>query len=482
MSFGKKMFHGLAWSAFDRVSMQIVQFLIGIILARILTPKEYGVMGILLVFIALANVFIDSGFTKALIQKKDRNKNDISTIFFFNIGISILCYLLLWFGAPFISDFYQENSLISFLRVLALTLLINSIFAVPTTLITIQLDFKTLTKINFIATIISGIIAVYLAYTGFGVWALIIQTLAKSTIMAILVWFYNKWRPSLVFSRSSFISLFRFGSNILISSLLNTAVNNMSSLFIAKLISTKDLGYYTRGTQFSDFTFGMVNSIIDRVLLPSLSLVQDQKKILISHTRKIIKSTALLVFPIFLFLTVMAKPLILLLLTEKWLPAVPIMQLFCLARMITILSGVNVNLLYVLGRTDLALKQQYWKIVVRVILLLVALQFGIVYVALGELISTCIHFFINTYYPGKFMKYGAFSQIKDLSKILLAAIIMSIVTYLVSYFIENLIFKLTFASIFAVITYYLSIKVLKIPEFKMIVNQSNNFLNPKSKD
>ena len=343
MSFGKKMFHGLAWSAFDRVSMQIVQFFIGIILARILTPKEYGVIGILLVFIALANVFIDSGFTKALIQKKDRNETDISTIFFFNICISIVCYLVLWFASPFVSEFYQESTLTPLLRVLAVTLLINSVYAVPITLFTIQLDFKTLTKINFAATIFSGIVAIYMAYKGFGVWALIVQTLTKSLLMAILVWFFSRWRPQLIFSKNSFKQLFKFGSNLLISSLLNTFVNNISSLFIAKLISTKDLGYYTRGTQFSDFTFGMVNSIIERVLLPGLSIVQDQREILIGHTRKILKSTALLIIPIFLFLTVMAKPIIVILLTDKWLPAVPVMQFFCLARMITILSGINVT-------------------------------------------------------------------------------------------------------------------------------------------
>ncbi|APA65501.1 lipopolysaccharide biosynthesis protein [Maribacter sp. 1_2014MBL_MicDiv] len=475
MSFGKKMFHGLAWSAFDRVSMQIVQFFIGIILARILTPKEYGVIGILLVFIALANVFIDSGFTKALIQKKDRNETDISTIFFFNIGISIVCYLVLWFASPLISEFYQETTLTPLLRALALTLLINSVYAVPTTLFTIQLDFKTLTKINFIATIISGIVAIYMAYKGFGVWALIIQALTKSILMAILVWFFSRWRPQLIFSKKSFKQLFKFGSNLLISSLLNTFVNNISSLFIAKLISTKELGYYTRGTQFSDFTFGMVNSIIERVLLPGLSIVQDQREILIDHTRKILKSTALLIIPIFLFLTVMAKPIIVILLTDKWLPAAPIMQFFCLARMITILSGINVNLLYVLGRTDLALKQQYLKIAIRIVLLLVGLQFGIFFVALGELISTCIHYFINTYFPGKIMKYGAFSQIKDLNKIIIAGVIMAVASFTVTQVFESLILQLSLASLIALLSYYASIKILKIREFNMIKNQLLNF-------
>jgi len=470
------MFQGMAWSAIERVSVQAVQFVLGIILARILTPKEYGIIGILIVFIAISNVFIDSGFTKALIQKQERTEKDKSTVFWFNIIISLICYGVLWLAAPFVADFYGIELLSILLRVLAISLIINALLAVPTTLLTIKLDFKTITKINLISTIISGGIAIYMAYTGFGVWALVAQTLARSIFTAILMWFWIQWKPNWVFSKTSLKGLFSYGSNLLASSLLNVTVNNFYALFIAKLISTEDLGYYTRGTQFSDVVYGVVGSVLDNVLLPGLSTIQDQREILINHTRNIIKATAVLVVPLFLFLSVIAEPLIRVLLTEKWILAVPIMQIFCVARLITLISGINVNLLYVIGRTDLTLKQQYVKIGVRVVFLIAALKFGIIYIAIAELLSTVLHFFINTYYPGKIMKYGAFAQLKDLMMIIVAGLLMALIVFGTTYFIENDILKLCIAPIVAILSYFGLVHLFKIQELSSIISKSREFL------
>tara|TARA_R110000744_G_scaffold266200_5_gene380177 strand:+ start:543 stop:1979 length:1437 start_codon:yes stop_codon:yes gene_type:complete len=472
MGIGDKMVSGMAWSAVERLSIQIVQFIIGIVLARLLTPQEYGIIGILIVFIALSQVFIDSGFTKALIQKQNRTDQDTSTVFWFNIVISTFFYFILYFGAPYVSEFYKIELLSPLLRVLAISLIVNALYAVPATLFTIDMDFKSLTKINFISTMLSGGIAVYMAYTGYGVWALVIQTLVRSCLMAILMWFMVRWKPKFIFSKESFKQLFSFGSKLLISSLLSQIVNNFYNLFIAKFISTKDLGYYTRGTQFSDVTFTTINSILDRVLLPSLAPIQNQQIVLVKNTRSIIKASALLIVPIFLFLALLAKPIITVLLTEKWLPAVPIMQLFCLARMITIISGINVNILYVLGRTDLALKQQYVKIAIRVLFFILALKFGIIYIALAELLSTIVHFFINTYYPGKIMNYGARSQLKDIRLIFLSGCIMVLFTFFSIFYIDNVILKLIVAPIVAIVIYIGSILILKVPEFNLIVERA----------
>jgi teichuronic acid exporter len=473
------MFHGMAWSAVERLSVQAVQFGLGIVLARILTPKEYGVLGILLVFITIANVFVDSGFTKALIQKQDRTADDISTVFFFNIAISLVCYVVLWFSAPLIANFYELDQLTSLLRVLSASLIINALFAVPVTLITIELDFKTLTKVNFTTALISGAIAVYMAFNGYGVWALVAQILIRSALTVVLVWWVLKWMPKGSFSKKSLQQLFSYGSKLLASSLLNVTVNNFYALFIAKLISTKDLGYYTRGTQFSDVVFGVLSSVLDSVLLPGLSKVQEQREVLIQQTRNIIKATALLIIPLFLFLSVIAEPLIRFLLTEKWMAAVPIMQIFCIARMITIISGINVNLLYVIGRTDLALKQQYSKIAVRVILLIAALKFGIIYIALAELLSTIIHFFINTYYPGKIMNYGARAQVKDLQAITLAALLMATVVFCSIYFIHNDVLKLCIAPLLALPIYFGFLRLFKVKELNSIILKANEFLKKK---
>ncbi|SDL40190.1 lipopolysaccharide biosynthesis protein [Kriegella aquimaris] len=472
MGLGDKMFKGMAWSAVERLSVQAMQFIIGIVLARILTPEEYGIIGILIVFIAISQVFIDSGFTKALIQKQNRTEDDISTVFLFNIAIGSLCYALLWISAPFIADFYELDKLNILLRVLALSLIVNALFTVPITLYTINLDFKVLTKVNFSAVIISGAVAIYMAFSGYGVWALVAQTLIKSVVVALLMWFGLKWKPNWVFSKTSLRGLFRYGSNLLASSLLNVAVNKSYELVIAKISSAQDLGYYTRGTQFSDYVYGIMSSVLERVLLPGLSGLQDQIIILVKHTRSIIRATALLVVPIFLFLTVIAEPLIRFLLTEKWMPAVPIMQLFCIARAITIISGINVNLLYVIGRTDLALKQQYAKLSIRVVLLVIALKYGIVYIAMAELASTTIHFFINTHYPGKIMKYGAFQQIKDMIPIIISGIIMAAAVYFANYYIDNDILKLGIAPVIAIPVYFLFIHLFKVKELKMILDKT----------
>lgn len=470
MSLASQMLKGMVWSAIERFSVQTVQFIIGILLARILTPQEYGIIGVLLVFILISNVFIDSGFTKALIQKQKRTEEDISTVFWFNISIGVLCYFILWIAAPYIAKFYELESLTTLLRVLSFSLIINALFAVPTTLITIDLDFKTLSKINLIAALISGLIAIYCAYIGLGVWALVIQIIARSIFSALLSWHLIKWRPLLMFSKSSLDELFDYGSKLLASSLLNTTVNNLYALFIAKFISTKDLGFYTRGTQFSDVVFGILSSVLDSVLLPGLSTIQEQRDILVSYTRKIIKASTLIILPVFLFLAVQAEPIIRFLLTEKWIDAVPIMQIFCIARLITIISGVNVNLLYVIGRTDLALKQQYFKLAIRILFFIIALNYGIVYIALAELLSTAIHFFINTYYPGRIMEYGAFAQLKDLAPILISGFIMVLVVFGVNFIIQSDILILLISPLIAVFVYFTTIHFLKVQEFYSLIN------------
>jgi len=477
MSIGNKMFKGAIWSTVERLSVQLVSFALTIVLARLLTPKEYGTVGLLIVFISFSQVFIDSGFSKALIQKQNRTNEDISTVFYFNLIVALICYLVLWISAPFISDFYNIPKLDNLLKVLSISLFFNALFAIPNTLLSIDMNFKSITKVNFISTVISGLAAIYLAYQNFGEWALVYQTLIKSVLMALLFWFSTKWKPLFLFSKDSFKNLFGFGSKLLVNSIMNNLVNNFASLFIAKIISAQQLGYYTRGTQNADTAFSTINSIIDNVLLPGLAPLQNQLELLIEGTKKIIKTAALLVIPLFFGLTIISKPLIILLLTDKWALAIPIMQLICLSRLITIQSGININLLYVLGRSDLALKQQYFKIAVRIILLICALRYGIVMIAMAELVSTVIHFFINTYYPGKMMKYGAKDQIKDIFPILISALVMSVPGLLIVYFTSfSEIIKIILTISTCFITYYIMLRILKIEEYKMLIKRVTSLL------
>lgn len=471
MSVGNDIFKGMVWSAVERISVQAVQFVLGIVLARLLTPTEYGTIGLLMVFIVLSQVFIDSGFSKALIQKKDRNEDDKSTVFLFNIGIAIVSYIILWFSAPFIADFYKIETLTLLLRVLALSLVINALFSVPGTMIVIAMNFKLFTKINLTTTIISGLIAVGLAYLGYGVWALVFQVLLKGGITAILIWFVLKWKPNFVFSISSFRKLFSFGSKLLLSSLMASFSSQINSLLIGKYIGAKDLGFYSRGIQFSDIVYGIFTSALSNVLLPGLSPLQDNKEVLVSHTRTIIKTSAVIVIPVFFTLAVLAEPIILVLLTDKWIAAAPIMQAFCIGRLISIISEISINILYVVGKTGLVLKQQYYNIAIRIVLLLFALQFGIIYIAMAEVLSTTIHFFINTYYPGKIMNYGALKQLKDIFPIMMSGVLMAVLIIASTYFVENDILKLCIAPLVAIPSFLGMMYLLKVKEYQLILEK-----------
>lgn len=415
---------------------------------------EIGNIGLLIVFISFSQVFIDGGFSTALIQKQKRTTTDINTVFIFNFAVATLCYGLIWLLAPLISDFYQVPKLTKFLRLLSVCLFFNAAISIPQTILTIAMDFKSLAKVNVSASIISGTIAIYLAYNGFGEMAIIWQTLIKTFLIAIFIWVIVKHTPKLEFNLSSFKNLFSFGSKLLISSLLNNTTNNVTSLFIGKIISVSSLGYYSRGTQFADMVFGPMYSVYNSVFLPSLSEIQDKKEELVRQTRKIIQTSSAVMFPIFIFLAVSAKPLVILLLTEKWLAAAPIMSIICVARAITIVSGININLLYAIGRSDLVLKQQYYKLAVRIIFLLAALKFDILWIAVAELLATTVHYFINSYYPGKYMQYGAVAQINDSKKAIFINLFLAIICFASFYYLINPFLQIVFSSVVFTVGYY----------------------------
>lgn len=469
MLLGDKMFKGAIWSGFERIAGQSIQFALGIILARLLTPEEYGTIALILIFIVVSQVFVDSGFTQALIQKKNRDENDISTVFLFNMGISVLCYILIWFSSPLIASFFEISELSILLRIMAISLMINGIFTVPNTLLTIDLNFKAPAKVYLVSTTIAGLIAIYLAYTGFGVWALVWQTLIRSVLMAFGLWFSVKWRPRLVFSKNSFDQLFSYGSKLLLASLLTVFFSKLNEFLIGKYIGAKDLGFYSRGVQFTGLVSTTFNSMVNKIFLPSLAPFQDDIPVLVKQTKKIITTTTLISVPIFLTLAIIAKPLILVLLTEKWIAAAPIMQIFCFSRMITVISNINVNLLYVVGKTNLVLRQEYFKVGIRVILIVAALPFGIVYIALAEMTATLIHFFINSYYPGKIMDFGPIKQIKAVAPLLLAGLVMTVPMVLINMFIDNNYLKISLSLIAGSLVYFFCMKLMNISDFEMLI-------------
>ena len=430
----KKIF-SFYWNALEKFGSQIVRFVLGIVLARILSPRDYGLIGLLIVFTAISQIFVDSGFSKALMQKNDKNPSDVNTAFTFNLIVSLSLYLLLFITAPLIAHFYEEVILVQLLRVLALTLIINALFAIPNTILAIDLDFKKIAVINFTSIVISGIVAILLAIMGFGVWALVLQYLLKSILTTVLFWLSKAWSPKLFFSKTSFKRLFKFGINITLSSLLNEIVEKFSWLFIAKSFSTSDLGYYNRGIQFPDTAIGTLGSVLDSVLLPNLAKIKGDVLQLKEEVSRLIRFLSLITILPTVLLAVLAEPVVILLLTNKWIAAAPILSIFCFCRFTTNLSTISINLLYTINKSNLVLRQQYWKMGIRIVLILLALKFGIVYVALAELISVIIHFIIGAYYPGKIINFGAVNQIRQILPFLIIGLFEFIaLSYLMSLF------------------------------------------------
>jgi len=455
------MFSGAIWSAIERFSIQSLRLVLGIVLARLLTPDDYGILGILMIFIAVSATFIESGISKALIQKKERDSLDFSTAFVFNIVISLICYAILFFTAPLIADFYENPELTSLVRVISLALVLNALYLVPSTILSIKLDFKTLAKINLATTIVSGSIAIALAYMGYGVWSLVWQSLIRNLLYFVLTTYFTKYKFETNFSKNSLKSLFRFGSNILVSSLLARFVSDFSSLAIGKLSSTAQLGIFTRGMQFPDFFSASIDKILSNILLPGLAPHQDNLKLLREKFERIIEITALVSFPIFFGLFVLAEPFILTLLTAKWEAAIPIMQVFCFARLLAIFSGANINMLYVIGRSDLVLKQQYLAIVVRIALILPAIFFGIFYVALAELIATTLHLFINSYHSGKKLNYPIWEQLKSMRVYFLSSSVILVLAMLLKAVVLNKILLISLSLVMGVAIYYILIRKFK---------------------
>lgn len=431
MSLKQKTFKGVIWSAVERFSTQGVQFVFSILLARLLTPNDYGMIAMLTIFLAICQTFIDSGFANAVIRKIDRNEKDMATMFFFNIGMSLVCYAIIYFAAPFIASFYKMDELTLILRVLALRLIIQSFATIQATNLTIRIDFKKQAKISLSAAILSGIVGIGFAYKGYGVWALVIQSLFSSTFSSILYWVVVRWHPQCFFNKESFKSLFSYGSKLLISGLLDTIYNNLYPLVIGKFYTPAQLGAFAKADHFSQFPSQNVMRILHRVSFPVLSTLQNDPQRMRSYFLKFINYSALIIFPLMLGLLALSKPMTLLFLTERWSEMIPLLQILCVAMMWYPVHAINLNVLQVLGRSDLFLKLEIIKKILGLTTLLITLPISITAMCVGQIVNSILCLFINTYYSRKFINAGIVEQMKFLFPTLLnsatmAAIILAI--------------------------------------------------------
>lgn len=431
-SFKNEAIKGMSWSAIEKFASQAIAFVLGIIMARLLDPSDYGLIGMLAIFIAIAMTIADSGFGSALIQKQDKKTEDYSTFLLFNIGINVFLYLILFFSAPWIAEYYHTPILKDVTRVITLQLVINAIFSAQQIKLRIDLKFKEASIISLISQVFTGIVGVTLAYLGWGVWALVIQTLFSCLIRGILATIYMKgWRPGFRFSRDSFHSLFGFGSKILVSSLINTIYENLYTLIIGRRFTPTEVGHYNRGIQLATFPSNVATDIIVSVNYPILSKLQNDDARLIQAYKKMLTIPLFVLYPAIIGLGVLAEPTVALLLKEKWLPCVPFLRIMCLGALFTPLTSINLNLLYVKGRSDLVLKLEFLKKPIGFALILITMQFGIIWLMAGKALYEFIAFSFNCHYTGKILGYGWKEQVSEILPILLKASVMGVTVYLV---------------------------------------------------
>lgn len=413
-SLKNKTIKGVGWSFADNLASAGITFLVGLILARLLTPEEFGILGMIAIFIAISNSFIDSGFSNALIRKTNATKADYNTVFYFNLIVGFFFYALLYVASPAISRFFYEPLLVPVTRVMGGIILINALAIIQRTLLIKAVDFKTQTKISFISSLFSGVIGIGMALCGFGVWSLVGQQLSRQLFNTFFLWFYNKWRPDLEFSKESFKELFSFGSKLLLSGLLDTVYKNSYYIVIGRFYSATQLGQYTRSEQFNSIFSTNLTAVVQRVSYPVLSSIQNEPERLKNAYRRTIKITMLVSFACMLGLAAIAKPLVLILIGEKWLASVLFLQIICFAGMLYPLHAINLNILQVKGRSDLFLKLEVIKKIIALFPIIVGILYGIEYMLLGSVITSFVAYFLNSYYSARLIDYPTSKQIHDI--------------------------------------------------------------------
>lgn len=467
---------GLKWSAIERIVNQVVNFVVAIIMARLLTPADFGLVGMVAIFIGIAQAFVDSGFSQALIRKQDRTEEDNSTAFFFNLFVAILFYLLLFFTAPLIAGFYDEPLLTPITRVIGLSIIINSLCLVQRALFTIEVDFKTQSKASVTASVVSSIVGIGMALAGCKVWAVVGQQLSNLLINTILFWALSSWRPRKFFVWASFKSLFGFGSKLLLSGLLGAVWNNLSSMLIGKVHTATDLGYWAKMKQFSELPSNSVTDIIQRVAYPILCKIQDEKERLQAVYRQFIRMSAFVVFPLLVGLAAVSHSFVLVLLGEQWEFVADLLVIICFSTMWTPIQAINLNPLMVLGRSDLFLKLDIIKKIISLVILVSTVKFGLIVMAIGVVAGSLIHLAVNAYFTKQLVNVGFWMQLKDIAPTLILSLLMFALITAFNYFVKNIYVEL-FGGVLLGMVFYIGVAYLfKFQEMKEVVDITRNYI------
>lgn len=428
-----KTIKGVGWSAVDNISQYGISFLISIILARLLTPEDYGLIGIITIFTSVCNVLINAGFSTALIRKNDCDEDDYNTVFVTNFCISVVLYLVIFLCAPFISAFFYRNELTDLIRVSSLGMIIGAIALVPMTRLTKRIDFKSQTYVTLISTVVGGIVGISMALGGYGVWSLVYSNLLSISVRTVFLFFYDKWIPVFRFSSKSFHDLFGFGWKLMASGILDSVWKQLYQVVVGKFYSPAALGQYTRAIGFSQLFSSNLSSVVQRVTYPVLSSIQEDKSRMVSAYRQIIKSTMFITAISMFFIGAISEPLLYCLIGPQWHDAALFLTLICISESTYPLHSINLNMLEIQGRSDLFLGLEIVKKIIAICPLFVGAVWGILPMLYVNLLTTIISYFLNSHYSGKLIGYSSFSQLRDVAPSYGIAILVAISVYFLKY-------------------------------------------------
>lgn len=472
-----KVIFGLFWKLMERGGTQGVQFIIQILLARLLLPEDFGIIALISIFITIANVFVQGGFNTALIQKKEADEIDISSVFYLSMFVACLLYMIIFLAAPFISAFFGERQLVPVLRVLSIVLFLNVINSIQNAVVARNMQFKKLFFSSLQAILVSGVVGIVMAYAGYGVWALVGQQLTNQMLICIVLWFTVKWRPKLLFSFHKVKSLFSYGWKLLVSSLIDTLYLNLHSLIVGKMYNSEMLGFYNRGQQFPALIVTNINGSIQSVMLPALSSQQDDRQRVKRMVRRSIVTSSFVIFPMMAGLAAVAEPLVKILLTEKWLPCVPFLQIYCAVFALWPIHTSNLQAINALGRSDIFLKLEIIKKVLGLSILSVTIFYGVYAIAFGVVISGIISTLLNSSPNKKLINYSFKEQWQDIMPPLFLSLIMGLVVYCFNFLgLDALTTIIT--QIFVGIFLFIGMAYLfKIESLLYLVEEIKNFKN-----
>lgn len=468
-SLKSKTKKGLYWKFAEQFSNYGVQFIIGIFMARMLSPEDFGLTALPAVFLSISAIFIDSGFSGALIRKTDLTERDLSTAFIYSMCVGLCCYLALFVSSPWIAAFYNAPILESIVRVTALSFLYSPLNTVQTVILRRNLNFKTPAKIAVFCRIIAGVVGITLAYTGYGVWALVLSSLVSGIIGVVITWSVVRWKPTTGWSSDSFKYLWGYGNKMMGSIMIGTIYENIAPIIIGKYFSTAQLGIYNRADVYAKLPSSNITNTLSSVTFPVLSQIQNDNERLQTHYRKMVKVSSFIVFPMMMILAGLAHPIIILMVTDKWEPSVVLLQILCFSYMWYPIHAINLNLLQVKGRSDLFFRLEIIKRVLGLVILCISLPFGLKAFCIGGVFSSYIALFVNTYYTGKLINFGFVNQIKDVLPIFILSLIAFTVAFITTNLLDNMIWQILLGFTFSILTYFSCAYLSKRSEIKEVL-------------